>query len=442
MVIHPVLMIAIPLLSAFLMPLIKKAHRYFTFSILLLNAILSVLLFAKVYNDGAIYETIAGFSPPVGIYLAVDNLSALLAFVINIFATINFVTSKQDFKFSMLYLLGVTGATGIVLTGDIFNMFVFFEITAVASYALVASKRDRAATEGAIKYMILGSVGSVFLLMGIAIIYSQLKSLNLYDIAARISSMDPKMMWLSFSFLLTGIGVEAELFPLNGWVPDAYEGAQSNVSSFLSFGPSKASIYAIARLLIIFSMRQPYELALYVGIATLLIGEIAAFTQKNTKRMLAYSSIGQMGLILIAFSLMDKTPYALPAAFFIIVSHAAAKSSLFLISENGFGGITSKYVGLAGVLSLIGMPPLAGFWGKWYLFMGIANEKMWAVAAIIIFSAVIEAIYFARYLHKSFEGKESENLGYAIPAAVMVSISVIMGILPLIYNMAGGVLNA
>ncbi|RLF45404.1 MAG: NADH-quinone oxidoreductase subunit F, partial [Thermoplasmata archaeon] len=147
----PVLMIVIPLLAAFLMPLIKKAHRYFTFSILLLNAILSVLLFAKVYNDGAIYETIAGFSPPVGIYLAVDNLSALLALIINLFATINFVTSKKDFKFSMLYLLAVTGATGIVLTGDIFNMFVFFEITAVASYALVASKKDEKAVEGSIK---------------------------------------------------------------------------------------------------------------------------------------------------------------------------------------------------------------------------------------------------------------------------------------------------
>ena len=439
----PVLMIVIPLLAAFLMPLIKKAHRYFTFSILLLNAILSVLLFAKVYNDGAIYETIAGFSPPVGIYLAVDNLSALLALIINLFATINFVTSKKDFKFSMLYLLAVTGATGIVLTGDIFNMFVFFEITAVASYALVASKKDEKAVEGSIKYMILGSVGSSFMLIGIAIIYSQLKSLNLYDIAARISSMDPKMMWLSFSFLLTGIGVEAELFPLNGWVPDAYEGASSNIASFLSFGPSKASIYAIARLLIIFSMSRTYELALYVGIATLLIGEVAAFMQKNEKRMLAYSSIGQMGLILIAFSLIKDTSYAIPAAFFMIVSHASAKSSLFLISgKKGFGGMTSKYVGLAGVLSLIGMPPMAGFWGKWYLLMGIADEKMWAVAAVIIFSAVIEAIYFARYLHKNLGEGESEDLGYSIPAAVMVSVSIIMGILPLVYNMAGGVLNA
>ena len=441
MVMHPVLMIAIPLLSAFIMPLIKKAHRYFAFSILLLNTALSILLFAKVYNEGALYETIAGFSPPVGIYLAVDNLSALLAFLINIFATINFLTSRQDFRFSMLYLLGVAGATGIVLTGDIFNMFVFFEITAVASYALVASKKDRKATEGAIKYMILGSVGSVFMLVGIAIIYSQLKSLNLYDIAARISSMDPKMMWLSFSFLLTGIGVEAELFPLNGWVPDAYEGAESNISSFLSFGPSKASIYAIARLLIIFSMSRTYELALYLGIVTLLVGELAAFTQKNTKRMLAYSSIGQMGLILIAFSLMDKTSYAIPAAFFIIVSHASAKSALFLLSDkDGFGDTSSKYAGLAGVLSLIGMPPLAGFWGKWYLLMGVADEKIWAVAAIIIFSAVIEAIYFARYLYKNMEGKESSR--NSIPAAVMVSISIVMGILPILYNMAGGVLNA
>lgn len=436
------LMIVIPLIAAFLLPLFKRISKEFAFSTLILNTILSVLILMKVYNEGVVYEIIAGFPPPIGIYLAVDNISALLAFIINLFAVINFVVSDRNFRFSMVYLLAVAGATGIVFTGDIFNMFVFFEITAVASYALVASKNDKKAIEGSIKYMILGSIGSTFMLIGIAIIYSQLRSLNLYDIAARISSMDPNMRLLSFSFLLVGIGVEAELFPLNGWVPDAYEGANSVIASFLSFGPSKSSIYAIARLLIIFSATKTYELAFYLGIITLLVGEIAAFMQKNVKRMLAYSSIGQMGMILIAFSLIDKTSYALPAAFFIIVSHASAKSSLFLISDrNGFRDVITKYVGVVGVLSLIGMPPMAGFWGKWYLFMSVADEKIWFVLAVILFSAIIEAVYFARYLYRHLEAEGSRS-NYRYSAAVMVSISIIMGVIPLIYNMVGDVLHA
>jgi len=194
--------------------------------------------------------------------------------------------------------------------------------------------------------------------------------------------MDTKMMWISFSLLLTGIGVEAEIFPLNGWVPDAYEGAKSNIASFLSFGPSKAAIYAIARLLIvIFPYNHAYEIALYVGVATLLVGEIAAMMQENTKRMLAYSSIGQMGLILISFSLASQHfEYALLAAFFLVVSHASAKSSLFLLSKSdGMPGIAGKYAGVMAVLSIIGMPPFAGFWGKWYLLLGAAGQKLWVV---------------------------------------------------------------
>ncbi|MCD6172075.1 MAG: hypothetical protein J7J36_06680 [Thermoplasmata archaeon] len=439
MVVHAVLLIAIPLLSAFLIPLIRKISKWFTISILTLNSIFSILVLFEVYNKGMIYEIIA-FSPPVGIYLAIDNLSALLALIINVFGAINFVSTlkEKSFKFHMLYLLAIAGSTGIVITGDIFNMFVFFEITAVASYALVASKKSEKAVEGAIKYMILGSLGSTFILMGIALIYSQMKSLNIYDIANRISMMNENIKWISFAFLLTGIGVEAELFPLNGWVPDVYEGASSGIASLLSFGPSKAAIYAIARLLIvIFPSMHTYEIALWIGVATLLMGEIAAFMQTDAKRMLAYSSIGQMGLILIAFSLVSQgIRYSIPASFFLIVSHASAKSSLFLLShKNKMGSALTKYGGITAVLSLIGMPPLAGFWGKWYLFLGAASEKLWLVIILIFFSGIIEAAYFARYLHRSI-GEEKMEASYAYPMAVLSTFSLAFGLLPFIYKMA------
>ena len=441
MVVYPVLLIAIPLIAAFIIPLAKKYGASIAAGAMAFNMGYAIGMFSYIYSNGKIYEIIAGFKPPVGIFLAVDALSALLALLISLFAFVNFIAigKEWNYKFSMLYLLAIAGSTGIVLTGDIFNMFVFFEITAVASYALIAGKKDEKAIEGAIKYMVLGSIASIFILMGIALIYSQLKTLNIYDIAARISSMDEKIKWASFALLLTGIGVEAEIFPLNGWVPAAYQGASSGVASLLSFGPSKAAIYAIARIMmVIFPFHATYEIALYVGVVTLVIGELAAFMQEDVKRMLAYSSIGQMGLILIAFSLASQNiQNALIAAFFLIISHASAKSSLFLLSRSpSMGGAACKYTGIIGVLSIIGMPPLAGFWGKWYLMLAAINEKLWLVIMLVFFAGIVEAGYFARYLHKSMGNERKLNLRYKVAMVVMVSFTILLGLLPIAYKMA------
>ena len=441
MVSYPVLLIAVPLLIAFLLPLSKKYASSIAFGTLAFNMGLSIALFFNVYGSGKTYEIIAGFAPPIGIFLAIDSLSAFMALIINLFAFINFygIGKGKDYKFSMLYLLATAGSTGIVITGDIFNMFVFFEITAVASYALIASKKNEKGLEGAIKYMVLGSIASSFILIGIALIYSQLKSLNLYDIASRIQNMSSNLKWISFSFLLTGIGVEAEIFPLNGWVPDAYQGASSGIASLLSFGPSKAAIYAIARILLtIFPYHSTYEIALYIGVITLVIGELAAFMQEDVKRMLAYSSIGQMGLILIAVSLASQgLKYALMAAFFLIISHASAKSSLFLLSKDEkMNGIAEKYTGILSVLTLIGMPPMAGFWGKWYLMLASISYRLWIVIILIFFSGIVEAGYFARYLYRSFGEGGGEEKRYKAAMVTIATFSIIFGLLPLIYKIA------
>jgi len=439
MVTYPVLLIGIPLLIAFIIPLVKKYGSIISLGTLAFNTLIAIEVFFHVYSHGKIYETIAGFNPPLGIFLAIDGLSALVALIINLFAFINFfgIARQSDYKFSMLYLLAVAGSTGIVLTGDIFNMFVFFEITAVASYALVASRKDEKAVEGAIKYMILGSIASTFILIGIAIIYNQLKSLNIYDVAIRIGSMDTKLMLTSFAFLLTGIGVEAELFPLNGWVPSAYQGAKASIASLLSFAPSKAAIYAIARIImVIFPYQHACNIALITGIITLLIGEFAAFMQEDIKRMLAYSSIGQMGLILIAISLAgNNIENALPAIFFLIVGHASSKASLFLLSEKNDGGKLARYTMVMGVLGIIGMPPFASFWGKWYLLLASMSEDLWIVIILIFLSAIVEAGYFAKYMSRQKYGNEL-RMTYKVAMAVMVTFSLLFGILPLLTKIA------
>ena len=438
MVIHPVLLIAIPLLAAFIIPFFKKYGASIALAITAFNMGWAFAIFSYVYSNGAIHEIIAGFNPPVGIFLAVDSLSAVLVVIINLFAFLNFLAigKTADYKFSMLYLLAVAGSTGIVITGDIFNMFVFFEITAVASYALVASKKDKKSMEGAIKYMILGSLGSIFILAGIALIYSQLKTLNIYDIASRISMMDTKIKWASVALLLTGIGVEAEIFPLNGWVPDAYQGASGGVASLLSFGPSKAAIYAIARImLVIFPLQKVYYLILAIGVITLLIGELAALKQENVKRMLAYSSIGQMGLITIAIAMGMNDKYGILAIFFLMVSHASSKAALFLLSDSpGMKSVSSKYTGIVSVLGIVGMPPFAGFWGKWYLLISAINSNMLWVIVLIFFAGIVEVAYFARYLHRYYGGEETIPKIERYSMAVLATMSLVFGLLPLIYE--------
>ena len=445
----PVLLIAFPLFFAFLAPLIymasKKSIKYYTLAVLILNTILSYFLFFRVMNEGVVYEQLSGFYPPVGILLAVGYLGAILAMLINTLATINYISffdeDSHPLRFSMLYMLVTASSTGIVITGDLFNMFVFFEITAVGSYGLLASHGTKRSYEGAIKYIVLGSIGSSFILLGIATIYGYLKTLNFYDIAARMHTMPLTAQLMAFTFLVIGIGVEAEIFPLNGWVPDAYQGASSRVASFMVLGPSKAGIYAIARLMFtLIPFTKGYELALILGALTLLIGELAALNQKDVKRMLAYSSIGQMGLILIAFSLHSEM--ALIAAIFLMVNHALAKSLLFLSSRTYSPGILKNpVIGASifiGALAIIGMPPFPGFWGKWYLIVDMAHTGLWFMILVILFAAIVEAIYYARFLWKGTGSeKVSLLLGEKIAIVSLAVLLVLVAIFPfLLYNPA------
>jgi len=438
----PVLLIALPLLFAFLAPLVgmvsRRMVKLYTLLVLILNALLSILLFINVMANGVVYEQLSGFYPPVGILLSVGYLGAILAVLINVLSPVVYLSyfgeAENSVKFSMLYMLVTASSTGIVITGDLFNMFVFFEITAVGSYGLVASLRTKEAFEGSFKYIVLGSIGSAFILMGIATIYGYLKTLNFYDIALRIDTMPETARLMSFIFLIVGIGVEAEIFPLNGWVPDAYQGASNRVASFLSVGPSKAGIYAIARLIFtLIPIMSGFELSLLLGIFTLVVGELAALRQRDVKRMLAYSSIGQMGLILIALSLHSET--ALVAAVFLMVGHALAKSILFIGSRDYSGGLLRNPLIAGplflGVLSIVGMPPFPGFWGKWYLMVDLASRGAWTIILLIVFTAIVEGVYYSRYLFRGLNG-EIRTLTKSEIASIIIlaSILILIGLFP------------
>ena len=454
----PVLFIAIPLLAAFLIPLFgmiwKELVRIVPGLVLAYMLVLSVTLFNHVLNYGPIVEIIAGWSPPLGINLVFSpfsgflvTLMTFLGFIIWIYSyrfkrNVDFEPSK---KYFILLLMLITGSIGIVLTGDIFNMFVFIEIVGISGYALTAFYTGRNSAEASFKYLFMGSLASSFLLIAIMIIYTQLGTLNMADIAGKIHTVEPIYKITALIFFLVAIGIEAEIFPLNGWAPDAYTEAPGPVGAAFSGIVVKAAIYATVRMVYtLFDVSGAFDFLLIMGLITLIIAETAAVRQEKLKRMLAYSSIGQMGLVLVAFGI--GTIEGVFAALFLMLNHAIIKSLLFLsgsylvfnskeknISEvNGLGKfmpITSFLFAL-GAFAIVGLPPFAGFWSKLSILTAAADSNMLLIIALILIVSVIEIVYYFRVVNRIYFFKKDESVTPQRPTAhallAMISLGAII----------------
>jgi len=459
------LLIAIPFLGAFAIPLFglvsKRLSHYVPALALLANLIISIVLIPQVMS-APIIVSIGGWAPPLCINLVVGPLGLLLAILISLIGLlvaiygVNYIQEEPREKYHMLLLCLLAGGTGMVLTGDIFNLFVFFEILSLSSYALTAYNKDRGGTEAAIKYLIQGSIGSAFILIAIAFLYGLFGTLNMADIASMVGGADPAFLFISLALLIAGFGIEAAIFPLNAWLPDAHSSAPSSVSAILSGISIETGAYAVARVTYtVFNADGIMTLIAVVGVITLLIGEMSAFRQKeDVKRLLAYSSIGQMGLILFAFGI--STQSGVFAALFQLVSHTLAKSLLFLAvgymiyrvgskKLSAFAGlgrkmpITGVMIAVA-VLSLVGVPPFAGFMSKFSIVrVGLQQHSATytGLVVLILVATVIEVGYFLRLLQILFftetetEGKRMElPLSALIPITILAALIVAIGVYP------------
>ncbi len=462
--VNPSLLVGIPLAFAFSIPLFslisKKIEKYIPVVALLINLTISFVLIPQVLKK-PIIVSLGGWSPPFCINLVVGPLGIFLAtlisgigFLVSVYA-VSYIKKEPTQKYHILFLLLIVGAIGIVLTGDIFNLFVFFEILCISSYALVAYNKDKEGTEAAIKYLIQGSIGSSLILIGIALLYGFFGTLNMADIASRITSVEPTYLFISLAFLITGFGIEAAVFPLNAWLPDAHSSAPSSISAILSGIAIKTGVYGIARMIFtIFNAGSILTFIAFLGLLTLLIGEMSAFRQDDIKRLLAYSSIGQIGLIVFALGI--ATPPGVFASLFQIVSHTLAKALLFLAagymiykvgsknitSLNGIGKrmpLTSLAFAI-GSFSLIGLPPFAGFMSKLsivYAAIQVKKPIFLAFIAIALIATVIEAGYFFKIVQNLYF-KKGENIdkitetsGFIlIPIIILTGAIIIIGVHP------------
>jgi len=430
MVGSPVLLIAIPLLAAFLIPLLgmvwKESVRIIPGLVLAYLTFLSASLYIEVINTDTIVEIIAGWRPPWGINLVFSPLTGFLTtimtfmgFIVWLYSyrfkrNVEFEAAKKYFIFLMLL---VAGSVGIVITGDIFNQFVFIEIVGISAYALTAFYTGRDSAEAAFKYLIMGSLSASALLIAIIIIYSQLGTLNMAQIAANIDNMNPYYRIIAMIFFIIGIGVEAEIFPLNGWAPDAYTEAPGPVGGAFSGIVAKAGIYAMVRMMFtLFDIEGPMKILIVIGLITLIVAETSALRQEKLKRMLAYSSIGQMGLVLVAFGMGTKA--GVFAALFLMLNHAITKPMLFLSGSFLTFNTTEKYIkqitGMAkkmpvvsiifvlGALAITGFPPFSGFWSKMAFLSAAADENLLFIMATILIISIFEVVYYFRVINRLF----------------------------------------
>ena len=465
--VSPSLLIAIPLAGAFAVPLLalasKKLVRWIPPLVLAVDLVLGLALLPRVLEK-AIVVSIGGFPPPFCINLMIGPLGLSLAILISlvglligVYAT-GYIKTEPTEKYHTLFLLLATGALGIVLTGDIFNLFVFFEILCVASYGLTAYEKDRSGTEAAIKYLIQGTVGSTFILVAIGLLYGLFGTLNMADIAASVPSAEPLHLFVILAFFVVGFGVEAAIFPLNAWLPDAHSSAPSSVSAILSAIAIKTGVYAIARVSYTLMDAQGFLLVISViGVVTLVVGEIAAYRQTHDiKRMLAYSSIGQIGLIVFAIGI--GTSLGVFGGLFQLVNHALAKCLLFLAAGYMILLTGSKKLadmrGLArrmpltavaftvAAFSLVGLPPFAGFMSKLSIVCAAIKAESTAHLVLIIvalaatvveagyFFRVIQALYFKGGTGPSIRSVKEAPVTALIPILVLAALIIGIGVYP------------
>jgi multicomponent Na+:H+ antiporter subunit D len=432
----PILVVILPLLSAPLCTLCSRASSAWavaTTAAWLSFAGASVLLW-QVWHSGTVRYAIGGWEPPWGIEYRIDFLGGFVLILVTMIAALVLSFARLSVQdeippartplFYGAFLLTLAGLSGITVTGDAFNLFVFLEISSLSAYALISMGADRRALNAAFRYLVMGSIGATFILIGIGFLYMMTGTLNMDDLAARLPAVsDTRTVRAGFAFLTIGFGLKLALFPLHLWLPNAYAFAPSVVSAFLASTATKVAVYALIRFFLgIFGLgfsldEMPLNVMLLaLGSAAILSASLVAIYQDNVKRMLAYSSVAQIGYIVLGIGLASAT--GITAAILHLFNHGLIKGALFL----ALGAVAYRlkltriqdFAGLGqrmpwtmaaicvGGLSLVGVPLTVGFVSKWYLVQATLEQGLWPLAILILVGSLLALIYVGRLIEIAY----------------------------------------
>jgi len=468
----PVLLVIIPLIAAAICTVLPWKHSPWALATFATFASFLCIckIVVQIYAGSTIIYPMGGWLAPYGIEYRIDKLSAIFLLLISGVASFAIVygmpatqkevaENKQKF-FYAIYLLCFSGLLGVLATNDIFNIYVFLEISSIATYALVAMGKDRRALVASFEYLILGTIGATFFLIAIGLVYSMTGSLNISDIAIKIRPVVNTIpIKMACAFFTVGLALKIGIFPLHLWLTNSYTNAPTFVSSFLSGTTTKVGVYILIRITYgVFGHDFSYidlplgQILILLGSVGILVASTAAILQNNVKRMLAYSSVAQIGYIILGIG-MANVPGA-SGAIIQAIFHGVSKAAMFMaagaimLSVKGvrlehFEGIGRRMpltitAFIISGLSLVGIPGTAGFIAKWYLLQAAIASGMWTVFAVIIISSLLTLTYVWKIIEVAFfehmdAGRGSVNeapLIMLIPMLGLSFITIIFGVWP------------
>lgn len=474
----PAIIVIVPLIAAIINSLAGQRYKNTAFCLTVISMsvclVCSIIIMNMIDAHGTIQYRFGGWPPPVGIEYHVDNLNAFMLILISFIGLAAAIHAKPSVEkelpikvslFWSLFLLLVTGLLGIVITGDLFNLFVFLEVASLSGYALVAAG-NRKATVAGFRYLILGTVGASFYLLGVGYLYIATGTLNMGDLSQILPPLyGSRTVVIAFGFMCIGFAIKIALFPLHLWLPDAYTHAPSAVSSLVAPLMTKVMAYVLIRIM--FTVFQPAfsisilkltDIMVWMGSIAIIFGAVMALSQKDFKRMLSYIVVAEVGYIVGGIGVANIT--ALKGAVFHIINDAVMMACLFFTAGqvmyrrgghhiDDFKGIfktmpVTAIVFTVGALAVIGVPPTCGFFSKWYLLLGGIQAEQWGFVTALAVCTLINIALFFRIFDKGLfsqpHGKQPGAMHsndtqeceapmlMLVPAVLLASVIVFIGI--------------
>ena len=466
----PALQVVIPLICAPLCMLVR--YRDWSWIVALFGSwaslVISWLLLQQVMDAGVISYHMGNWAPPLGIEYRIDFVNAFVLLIVSAIGAVVTPYARESvraefgtnriYMFYTAYMLCLCGLLGVTITGDAFNLFVFLEISSLSSYVLIAMGKDRRALTASYQYLVLGTIGATFIVIGIGLLYAETGTLNMADLAKRLADQPlSRTIGAAFGFLVVGISLKLALFPLHLWLPNAYTYAPSVVSAFLAATATKVAVYVLLRFLFtIFNVKLSFgvmpldTILLVLAVIAMFAASAVAIFQTNLKRMLAYSSVAQIGYIILGISFANVN--GLSAGIIHLFNHALIKGGMFLalgcifyriasVNINDMAGMGRRMpwtmgAFVVGGLGLIGVPLTVGFISKWYLVLGALERGWWFAAALVLLSSLLAVVYIWRVVEVAYLKPVPEDApkiedappAMLIPTWILIGASVYYGI--------------
>ncbi|GEO82807.1 monovalent cation/H+ antiporter subunit D family protein [Pararhodospirillum oryzae] len=469
----PPLQMVLPLMAGPVCLLLGRPRLCAVWALAVAGACLAIALtlLGQILDTGVISYHVGGWEPPWGIELRLDALSGLMLSLVSAIAVVVLLYAPASVRheipadrqglFYTLFLLNLAGLLGMCTTGDAFNLFVFLEISSLSTYTLVSLGRGRSALRAAYVYLVLGTVGATFYVIGLGLLYMITGTLNMVDLAQHLVNADnPRTLLVGAGFVVVGLSIKLALFPLHKWLPGAYTHAPSVVSAFMAATGTKVALYVLLRLAFTVlapsfsALHLPHPvtvegMALILGLTGMISASVSAFLQTDLKRMLAYSSVAQIGLMVAGAALL--TPTSVTGSLVHLINHAVLKATVFL----ALGGVLMRLGSvrledlagagrrlpltmgafLLGALSLVGIPGTAGFIGKWTLLLAALEQDRWGVAVLIGAGSLLTLAYVWRVVEVAWLRPAPAQAARVpeIPLSMLVPLGVV-GVANLVFG--------